>query len=401
MAQSKYQDRQLSLLLETTQTKGASGTFHINAMIAPNHPPRSRLLVCQKGEITYVSSNANLPHIPTLAQKVVKQFKPNLSETTIKFVAGKVTNPTSPRAFFEDLYKIRALTWVQIESFFQNQAAIALEQLLPYPGEFEYSSGVEFDLSYGEDFHGLDWSKLKQDIARREEAWASLTPLIPSMEAIPYLTEGALGKISDRTAREHLSQWVDGRRSLVDIAENLDKDPLLIARGYLTWVQAGWVVFEGSSSKTVEGSSSRNSNKIVEGSSSSSSKTVENKNLPTILSVDDSPIVQTMIKRTLGDRYNVLLASNAVDALNLLNQKSVQLLLLDVTMPDIDGLEMCRTLRSIPKFQKLPVVMLTGRDSLVDKMKGQIAGTNRYLTKPFDQEKLLAVINEFVGGGNG
>lgn len=69
-------------------------------------------------------------------------------------------------------------------------------------------------------------------------------------------------------------------------------------------------------------------------------------------------------------------------------------------MPDIDGLEMCKTLRSIPKFRNLPIVMVTARDTLVDKMKGQIAGTNRYLTKPFDTEKLLAVIGEFLGNGN-
>lgn len=158
-------------------------------------------MIWHKGEITYVSSNANLPHIPTLAQKVVKQFKSSFGETAIKFVAEKVTNPTSPREFFEDLCKIRALTWEQIESFCHTQAVIALEQILPYAGEFQYSSAVEFDLSYGEDCHGLDWSKLKQDVARRQEAWASLTPLIPSMEAVPHLAEGALGKISDRKAK--------------------------------------------------------------------------------------------------------------------------------------------------------------------------------------------------------
>ena len=329
-------------------------------------------MVWQKGEITYASSNANLPHTPTLAQKLVKQFKPSLSETAIKFVAEKVTNPTSAREFFEGLCKLRVLTWEQIKSFCQTQAAIALEQVLPYAGEFQFSPAVEFDLSYGEDCHGLSWYQLKQDVTRRQEEWASLTPLIPSMEAVPNLAGDALEKISDRAVQEHLQQWVDGKRSLVEIAENLDKDPLQLARSYLTYVQAGWITFDGS-------------------------KTIENKDLPIILSVDDSPIIQTMVKRALSDRYNVLLASNAVDALNILNQKPIALLLLDVTMPDIDGLEMCRTLRSIPKFHDLPVVMLTARDSFVDKVKGQIAGTNRYLTKPFDAEKLLSVVGEFLG----
>jgi twitching motility two-component system response regulator PilG len=83
-----------------------------------------------------------------------------------------------------------------------------------------------------------------------------------------------------------------------------------------------------------------------------------------------------------------------------MNQKQISLLLLDVTMPDIDGLEMCRTVRSIPKFRHLPIIMLTARDGFFDKVKGQIAGTNRYLTKPFDAEKLLEIVSEFVGDGN-
>ena len=74
----------------------------------------------------------------------------------------------------------------------------------------------------------------------------------------------------------------------------------------------------------------------------------------------------------------------------------MDLLLLDVTMPDIDGLQMCKTLRSISKFKDLPIIMVTARDTLVDKMKGQIAGTNHYLTKPFTNDQLKAIINKYI-----
>jgi CheY-like chemotaxis protein len=381
MAQGQYQAQQFKALLSTIQSKGASGTLHIDATIKSDRPTRSRILVWQKGKITYADSK--VPHIPTLAQKLVKQFKPNVSETAIRFVQDKITNPASAREFFVILCKIRVLTWEQIEAFFQTQASIVLEQLLPYPGQFQFNPVVEFDLIYGEDRHGLNLSQLQQEIIRRQEVWVSLAPFIPSMEGVPDFREDNSSNMSHSIAeddvRKHLGQWIDGKRSLVEIAEQIDKDPLQLARAYLTWAETGSIVFNGGN---------RNSN---------DSKPIENKELATILSVDDSPIVQTMIKRTLGDRYNVLLANNAVDALNILNSKQVSLLLLDVTMPDIDGLEMCRTVRSIPKFHNLPVIMLTARDGLVDKMKGQIAGTNRYLTKPFDPNKLLEVVGEFVG----
>jgi CheY-like chemotaxis protein len=371
MIQRQYQAQQFATLLETIQSKKTSGTLRINASVPSNRPARSRILVWQNGTISYAGSN--LPHIPTLAQKLVKQFKPSVSDIAIKFAQGKVTNPASAREFFEILCKTHMLTWEQIESYFQTQAAITLEQLLPYGGQFQFSPAVEFDLSYGQDDRGLHWSKLKFELARRKEEWAALAPTINSMEDAPSLSKEGLNAIPTENVRQHAKQYIDGKRSIVEIAERIEQDPLQLARLYLTWSQTNWIVFEENI------------------------KAAQSQELPTILSVDDSPIVQTLIKRSLGDRYNVLLASNAVDALNLLNTKTVALLLLDVTMPDIDGLEMCRTVRSIPKFRDLPVVMLTARDSLVDKMKGQIAGTNRYLTKPFDKEKLLEVVGEFVG----
>jgi twitching motility two-component system response regulator PilG len=94
--------------------------------------------------------------------------------------------------------------------------------------------------------------------------------------------------------------------------------------------------------------------------------------------------VQTTIKRALGDRYQVLLASNAVDALKVINTTAIALLLLDVTMPEIDGLEFCRTVRSLPKFKNLPIIMLTARDKFSDKLRGQIVGVTHYLTKPVE-----------------
>jgi twitching motility two-component system response regulator PilG len=94
------------------------------------------------------------------------------------------------------------------------------------------------------------------------------------------------------------------------------------------------------------------------------------------------------------------LASNAVDALNMIYNNPIALVLLDVTMPDIDGLDMCRTLRSIPKFRNLPIIMLTAKDGLIDKLKGQIAGSTQYLTKPFEKEELLEIIDKYVNSKN-
>ncbi|MGK7923593.1 MAG: PleD family two-component system response regulator [Trichodesmium sp.] len=116
----------------------------------------------------------------------------------------------------------------------------------------------------------------------------------------------------------------------------------------------------------------------------------------TILAVDDSTVMQGIVKRVLGKEYEVLVADNAVDALSMIYQKQVAVLLLDVSMPGIDGLELCRIVRSIPQFQNLPIVMLTARDSSFDKVQGHLAGATEYLTKPFDEQQLHQIINKLL-----
>lgn len=115
------------------------------------------------------------------------------------------------------------------------------------------------------------------------------------------------------------------------------------------------------------------------------------------MAVDDSAVMQNLVKRALEPNYRVLVADNAVDALSLIYHHQIAVLLLDVSMPGIDGLELCRTVRNLPQFQNLPVIMLTARDGLFDKVQGRLAGATEYLTKPFDAEQLRMVVGKFAG----
>ena len=118
--------------------------------------------------------------------------------------------------------------------------------------------------------------------------------------------------------------------------------------------------------------------------------------IPTILAVDDSVVMQGLVKQALSKEFRVLVTDNAVDALSTIYHEQISVLLLDVSMPGIDGLELCRTVRSLPQFQNLPIVMLTARDGAFDKVQGRLAGATEYLTKPFDAEKLREVIGKFI-----
>ncbi|MEO0947937.1 MAG: response regulator, partial [Cyanobacteria bacterium J06641_5] len=92
---------------------------------------------------------------------------------------------------------------------------------------------------------------------------------------------------------------------------------------------------------------------------------------PVILSVDDSPVAQALVKRALSKDYEILFSERAADALSILSHRSnISMLLLDLTLPGMSGLEFCRLLRGMKPYKELPIVMLTGRDGMVDRMRG-------------------------------
>jgi two-component system response regulator MprA len=108
-----------------------------------------------------------------------------------------------------------------------------------------------------------------------------------------------------------------------------------------------------------------------------------------ILVVDDEPAVQHALERALAlERYQVALAADGRQALERLSTTAYEAIILDVSMPTLDGLEVCRRLRSTG--DRTPVLMLTARGEIDDRVAGLDAGADDYLVKPFALRELLA-----------
>ncbi|MDQ3066046.1 MAG: response regulator transcription factor [Actinomycetota bacterium] len=108
-----------------------------------------------------------------------------------------------------------------------------------------------------------------------------------------------------------------------------------------------------------------------------------------ILVVDDEPAVRESLRRALQlEGYDVELAGDGQEALDRLERDGVEAVVLDVSMPRLDGLEACRRLRRTGST--LPVLMLTARDEVADRVAGLDAGADDYVVKPFALEELLA-----------
>lgn len=114
-----------------------------------------------------------------------------------------------------------------------------------------------------------------------------------------------------------------------------------------------------------------------------------------IMLVDDDPDTVEMLGGLLeGEKYKVLCAYGGQECLERLSseEEDVDLLILDLMLPDVDGYEVCRRLRQDPRLTNLSIIMLTARRDTVEKIAGLKVGADDYLTKPFDAHELLARI---------
>ncbi len=114
-----------------------------------------------------------------------------------------------------------------------------------------------------------------------------------------------------------------------------------------------------------------------------------------VLVVDDEPSVRTALRRALTlEGLEVDLATNGIEAIESIGLSAPDAVILDVLMPEMDGLEVCRVLRE--RSNRTPILMLTARDAVKDRVEGLDAGADDYLVKPFALEELLARIRALL-----
>jgi two-component system response regulator MprA len=114
-----------------------------------------------------------------------------------------------------------------------------------------------------------------------------------------------------------------------------------------------------------------------------------------VLVVDDEPAVRRALERALRlDSYEVTLAADGEEALDVLSEQPADAVILDVAMPRLDGLEVCRRMRSAG--DRTPILMLTARDGIDDRVRGLDVGADDYLVKPFALRELQARVRALL-----
>ena len=117
----------------------------------------------------------------------------------------------------------------------------------------------------------------------------------------------------------------------------------------------------------------------------------------TILVVDDSPTVRKLISGKLEKcGHNVICSEDGIEAMDAIADCIPDLILLDITMPRMDGYQVCKLIRAKAETADVPVIMISGKDGFFDKVRGRMAGTSGYITKPFGPETLMRAVDSYL-----
>jgi two-component system, cell cycle response regulator len=121
---------------------------------------------------------------------------------------------------------------------------------------------------------------------------------------------------------------------------------------------------------------------------------------PLLLLVDDNEEILEFLEHELNEKYTILKAMDGQQALDLLKENAVHLVISDVMMPVIDGFELCRLIKTNFEFSHIPVILLTARNTLQSKIEGLELGADAYIEKPFSPEYLQVQIANLLTNRN-
>lgn len=186
---------------------------------------------------------------------------------------------------------------------------------------------------------------------------------------------------------QNLSQLLDGKQTLRDLGVRMKRDVVTVTRSLLPYVQTGLVQLIA-----VDDLAPPVSTPVVQ----KLFKNPASRRL-TIACIDDSPsICQTMASIINPAGYNFVSETDGLRAIAVLLSRKPDLIFLDLVMPNTNGYEICSQLRKLSFFKQTPIVILTGNDGIVDRVRAKIVGATDFLGKPAKSEQVIGTIEKYA-----
>lgn len=278
-----------------------------------------------------------------------------------------------------DLWQAEGFSFQQIRSFLAKFTQEALIQILSQQQSlcyFESTVGLEHLFLY------LDLKQLMSPAEQQIRYWLKLRREVSSPFQRPMIVEGqAIASVIDnqfnlkdeqKEQLKRIQSLLGQHFCLYEIANRAGTSTLNVALMLQPLLQAGVVKLESYNVPVQD-------------------------NRPVIACVDDSPAIQRVVKFTLeASGFRVVNIKEPFKALTTLLHTQPALILMDINMPDIDGYQLCSLCNKSSALKDIPIVMLTGRSGLLDRVKAKMVGSVGYISKPFLPQELVETVNTFI-----
>lgn len=228
------------------------------------------------------------------------------------------------------------------------------------------------------------------------ESWqkAGLQDFSPNMAPVICQRE-KLQQQTSAIAYRSLTSLVDGKRTLRDLALKLRQQPLLLTQSLIPYVSQGLMKFVEIADI---GSPLEEMTTI---SSQLSSPSPPQPNAPLIAYIDDSPRDSQIMGQILTKAgYRYINLQDSVLALPMLLEHKPNLIFLDLVMPIANGYEICAQIRRTSSLKDTPVIIFTGNDGIVDRVRAKLVRSTEFLAKPIDSDKVLGAVRKYLPSPN-
>ncbi|HIK28977.1 MAG: response regulator [Oscillatoriaceae bacterium SKW80] len=334
------------------------------------------------GQIIYAAANTDSSLLRL--RDYLRRYKADTALDNIEISSLASTNAPE-YGYLWALLENHVITPAQGRSIIYSMIHETLFDLLSlHQGSFIFETGP----ALAPQLTTLEISPLITKIVKRVQEWKQFHPHIQSPNQCPIISDSAqLRSTLPANVFNTLNRWADGKTSIRQMSRYLNRDILTVARAIYPYVQQGLVQLSYPGHETATPYKWELGQALVT-------------KIPRIVCIDDEVTVRKWVEYILNQYgYEATAISNPLKALSLVFQLKPDLILCDITMPELDGYEICAMLRRSTAFRQTPIIMLTGKDGFIDRVKARMVGATDYLTKPFGENELLMLMEKYVGPG--
>lgn len=244
---------------------------------------------------------------------------------------------------------------------------------------FEKSSAIAPQLTT------LEISPQVTKIIKQVQQWKEFHTHIQHPDQHIVITdEKSLSSAVPEKIYQNLFRWAKGKTSLRQLSRYLNREMVAIALALYPYAQRGWLQLASPVVKK---------NPTIQGLEAK-----EDLQLPHIVCIDDNLTIRQNVEYILKENgYQSTVIGDPLQALSQVFQIEPNLILCDIAMPKLDGYELCAMLRQSTVFRQIPIIMLTGQETFINRVRARMVGATDYLTKPFGANELLLLLEKYTG----